>query len=61
MRRAIINGALGKTDRMFSGFEEMLECEPQRLGHLMRAPEFSRFRQDERFKRLLQRMKLDPQ
>jgi tetratricopeptide (TPR) repeat protein len=25
LRRAVINGALGNTDRMFSGFEEMLE------------------------------------
>jgi tetratricopeptide (TPR) repeat protein len=56
LRRAIINGALGNTDRMFSGFEEMLEREPQRVGHLMRGPEFSPFRQDERFTRLLRRM-----
>ena len=41
---------------MFSGFEEMLEREPQRVGHLMREPEFSPFRQDERFTGLLRRM-----
>ena len=56
MRRAVINGALGNTDRMFSGFEEMFEREPQRVGHLMREPEFAPFRQDERFTRLLRRM-----
>jgi hypothetical protein len=59
-RRAIINAALGDPDRMFDGFEEMAEREPQRLAQLMKAPEFARYRQDERFTRLLRRMQLDP-
>ena len=58
-RRAIINAALGNTDRMFHGLEEMAEREPQRLPHLLRAPEFASYRQDERFARLLRRLNLD--
>ena len=59
-RRAIINAALGNSGRMFHGLEEMAEREPQRLAHLLRAPEFAAYRHDERFMRLLQQMKLDP-
>ncbi len=59
MRRAVINGALGNTDRMFNGFEEMAEHEPQRLAHLMREPEFTPYRRDERFTRLLRRMNMN--
>ena len=55
-RRAIINAALGNTDRMFSGLEETFEREPQRIVHLIRQPEFAPYRRDERFTRLLRRM-----
>jgi eukaryotic-like serine/threonine-protein kinase len=58
-RRAIINAALGRTDRMFDGLEEMAEREPQRLAHLLRAPEFALYQDDERFARLLRRLNLD--
>ena len=58
-RRAIINAALGDTDRMFNGLHEMVDREPQRLVLLLRAPELAPYRQDERFTRLLRRVKLD--
>ncbi len=58
-RRAIINAALGDTDRMFDGLHEMADREPQRLVLLLRAPELAPYRQDERFRRLLRRVKLD--
>ena len=58
-RRAVINGALGNTDRMFHGLEEMAEREPQRLAHLLRAPELAPYRRDDRFTRLLRRLNLD--
>jgi predicted Zn-dependent protease len=58
-RRAIINAALGDTDRMFDGLHEMADREPQRLVLLLRAPELAPYRQDERFTRLLRRAKLD--
>jgi hypothetical protein len=57
-RRAIINAALGNTDRMFNGLEEMSE-QPQRLPHLLRVPELAPYRRDERFTRLLLRLNLD--
>jgi len=60
-RRAVINAALGNDDRMFSALEEMVDREPQRVGHLMSEPEFAPFRQDGRFTRLLRRMKRDAQ
>lgn len=59
-RRAIINAALGDRDRMFDGLQEMAAQEPQRLVILLRAPEFAPYRQDERFKRLLRLVNLDP-
>jgi cytochrome c-type biogenesis protein CcmH/NrfG len=58
-RRAIINGALGRTDRMFHGMDEMADREPQRLPHLMRSPELAPFRSDPRFRRLVARLRLD--
>ena len=58
-RRAIINAALGDTDRMFDGLDEMADREPQRLVLLLRAPELAPYRQDERFTRLLRRARLD--
>ena len=58
-RRAIINAALGDTDRMFDGLDEMVDHEPHRLILLLRSPEFAPYRQDERFMRLLRRFKLD--
>lgn len=57
-RRAVINAALGNTDRMFDGLEEMADGESQRLAHLLRAPEFASFRHEQRFTRLLARMRL---
>jgi len=58
-RRAIINGALGRTDRMFDGLDAMLEQEPQRLAQLLRAPELIRYRSNPRFRRLVARLRLD--
>jgi TolB-like protein len=57
-RRAIINAALGNTDRMFDGLEEMLDREPQRLGLLLQSPELTAYRGHERFKQLLRSLKL---
>ena len=58
-RRAIINGALGRDERMFHGLEEMAEREPQRLPQLLRAPELAGYRRDPRFRRLVERLRLD--
>jgi tetratricopeptide (TPR) repeat protein len=57
-RRAIINGALGRADRMFHGLEEMFGREPQRLALLLRAPELAAYRSDARFHSLLRRLNL---
>lgn len=57
-RRAIINAALGNADRMFDGLEEMASREPQRLAQLMRTPEMSAYRSDERFRQLLRRLNM---
>jgi len=57
-RRAVINGALGRDDRMFHGLEQMAEREPQRLPQLLRAPELAPFRLDPRFRRLVERLRL---
>jgi serine/threonine-protein kinase len=46
-RRAVINGALGNTGRMFDGFEDMAAGEPQRIVLTLRQPEFAAYRQDE--------------
>ena len=58
-RRAIINAALGRADRMFHGMEEMIDGESQRLAHLLRAPELAGFRRDSRFISLVKRLRLD--
>jgi tetratricopeptide (TPR) repeat protein len=58
-RRAIINGAIGRADRMFHGLEEMAEREPQRLPHLLRAPELAVYRTERRFRELIRRLRLD--
>ena len=57
-RRAIINAALGRADRMFHGLEEMLGREPQRLALLLRAPELAAYGSDARFRSLLRRLNL---
>ena len=59
-RRAIINAALGNADRMFDGLQEMADTEPQRLVVLLRAADLAPYRNDERFKRLLRRVNLEP-
>jgi tetratricopeptide (TPR) repeat protein len=58
-RRAIINGAVGRADRMFHGLEEMAEREPQRLAHLLWAPELAEYRADPRFLQLVHRLRLN--
>ena len=59
-RRAIINAALGNRERMYDGLEQMAREETQRLVILLRDPGFGPYRADERFKRLLRRVNLEP-
>ncbi len=60
-RRVLINAALGNRGRMFHGMEEMADREPQRLGQALASPELDPYRQEERFKNLKRRLRLEPQ
>ena len=59
IRRAIINGALGRLNRMFDGLDAMAEREPRRLPRLLRSARLVGYRRDPHFRQLVQRLRLD--
>ena len=59
-RMAIIKASLGDADGTIAALQRMRAIDPQRLAHLLIAPEFSSFRSDPRFVALRASLNLPP-